>query len=301
MTRFFHDRGAPLRRLFYRCLTGSAHLLGPWFFALVARGVALGYFIFFPNRVRIGLNFYGTLFPGRSQVFYRCCVLRQYQNFTRVFLDRFRLKSGHGFDFTFEGRDRLEDAVARCTGGIIVMSHMGNWELAAHLLHDRLPGLPLMLFLGQRAGDAIEQLQKQDLNAGGIRVVTVDQQAETAFELLPAVEFLRSGGFVSLTGDRVWHPRQRTLAVRFLGRSVHLPEAPHALALVSGAPLYFFFTRRKPDGLYHFTISPPRLVTARARSERRAAIGQSAQFYAGLMEVHLRSAPYEWYHFEPFL
>lgn len=295
------ERTARLQRLFYFHLTRVSTLVGPWFFSLFARAVALGYFVFLPSRVRTGLGFYRALLPGKRRFTHFGAVLRQFQNFTQVFLDRFLLQSGHRFDFTFEGRNHLQNAMAQGTGGIIVMSHMGNWELAAHLLHHSLPELPLMLFLGQRAGDAIEQLQKQDLKTTGIRVVTVNQEQGAAFELLPALGFLKTGGFVSITGDRVWHPSQRALPARFLDRQVRLPEAPHALALVSGAPLFFFFASRNRNGRYHFKLSAPQPVKARDRADRRAALARSVQAYAGLMEAQLRATPFEWYHFEPFL
>lgn len=290
-----------MRRLFYTGLTFLSNILGPWVFVLISRGVAAGYFLFFPARVRVGVRFYRALFPDRGRFFHWVCTWRQFQNFTSVFMDRFLLQTGRDIQYTFEGREYLLEALSRNTGGIILMSHIGNWEIAARLLRRSIPDLPLMLFMGQRAKDEIERLQKKDLKASGIRVLAVDQAAGAPFSLVEGLSFLKTGGFVSLAGDVIWDRNQRTLLVSFLGHHARLPETAHALALVSGAPLFIFFASKKGRGRYHFKISEPIDVRAGSRSRRRQAIERSAQAYAELMAAHLRRFPYEWYHFEPFL
>ena len=290
-----------MRRWFYSALTVVSKILGPWVFVLLSRGVAAGYFLFFPARVRVGVRFYGALFPGRSRFSHWVCTWRQFQNFTSVFLDRFLLETGRHIEFTFEGREHLLAALAERTGGIILMSHIGNWEIAARLLRRSIPDLPLMLLMGQRAKDEIERLQKRDLMASGIRVLAVDQETGSPFSLVEGLSFLKKGGFVSLTGDMIWDKNQRSLPVTFLGHQARLPETAHTLALVSGAPLFIFFASKTGPGRYHFKISAPTYVRATDRAGRRPALDRSAQAYADVMAAHLRRFPYEWYHFEPFL
>ena len=290
-----------MQRLFYRCLTLVSNVLGAWFFTLFARGVAAGYFLLFPARVAIGTHFYRALFPQRSRLFHLYCTWRQFQNFTTLYLDRFRLQTGRPVEYTFSGRGHLLAARDSGQGGIILMSHMGNWEIAAHLLRRNIPDLPLMLVMGSRARDEIEHLQKQDLSASGIRVLAVDQAAGSPFSLVEALSFLRDGGFISMAGDTTWQAEERTVAVDFLGHTARLPETAHTLALVSGAPLFIFFATKRDRDRYHFSVSPPILVAARSRAQRRQAIQRSAQTYADLMQTHLKTAPFEWYHFERFL
>ncbi|WP_157067410.1 lauroyl acyltransferase [Desulfosarcina cetonica] len=229
----------PMQRLFYHFLSLTARFIGDWFFVLLSRCVAAGYFILFPGRVRIGMDFYRAVFPHRGRFYHRYCTWRQFQNFTSLFLDRFLLQTGREIAYTFAGREHLLAALQNGRGGIILMSHMGNWEIAAHLLRRSIPDLPLMLLMGQRARDEIERLQKKDLAASGIRIIAVDQTAGSPFSLVEALSFLRSGGFVSLAGDTTWQADERTVTVDFLGHTARLPETAHTLALVSGAPCFF--------------------------------------------------------------
>lgn len=286
---------------FYKRLTLLSRLFGPWVFALGSRLVAAGYFLFFPGRVAVGMRFYAALYPERGRLYHLLCTWRQFQNFTSVFLDRFLLQADHDIPYTFQGREHLLRALKQKTGGIILMTHMGNWEIAAHLLRRSIPQLRLMLYMGQQAKDQIERLQKKDLQANGIRIVAVDSDGGSPFDLVEGAAFLKSGGFVSMTGDRLWRREQRAVAVRLLERKAYLPEAPHVLALISNAPLYIFFAAGTGPRRYHFSLSAPIHVRAAARSGRRPAIERSAQRYADLIEQQLRRYPFEWYHFEPFL
>ncbi|MDY0282808.1 MAG: hypothetical protein RBR35_19930, partial [Salinivirgaceae bacterium] len=178
---------------------------------------------------------------------------------------------------------------------------MGNWEVGARLLRRTIPQLRLMLFMGRRTKEQIERLQKEDLTASGIRIVAADQDAGSPFALVDGIGFLKAGGFVSMAGDMVWRPDQRVVAVRFLGHTVRLPEAPFMLALVSGVPLYVSFASIRGRGQYHFSVSGPMVVAAESRTQRRPAVLRAAQAYADLLEAQVRRNPLEWYHFEPFL
>jgi len=176
---------------------------------------------------------------------------------------------------------------------------MGNWEIASHLL--RRDGYRLLLYVGIKYKEQMERLKKENLVSGGIQIVAVDQNGSAPLDILDGIQFLKSGGFISLTGDRIWNKKQRTVPVDFLGHRVDLPEAPYLIALMSGAPLYVFFSSRSGKRDFLFSVSTPIYVKAGSRKDRKEAIRLSAQRYADLLEQNLRRYPFEWYHFESFL
>ena len=290
-----------MKLIFYQVLAFLTRLLGSWFFVLVSGGIAAGYFFLFPKRAAIGFDFYRSLFPNRGRVYHQWCTFRQFIDFTHVFLDRLLLNDlGEGPSVTFDGWERLRDAMG-ANGGILLMSHIGNWEVAARLLKKTLPDLKLMLYMGVKQKEQIEAIQKKTVRDSDIRIIGVDENGGSPFDIVEAIRFLRAGGLVSLTGDRVWQAHQRTIPVRFLGRSVELPAAPYVLAMASGAPIFVFFALRSKGRYYHFNVSPPIVVAAADRADREAAMAQAAQHYAGHLEDTVRRHPYQWHHFEPFL
>jgi predicted LPLAT superfamily acyltransferase len=266
--------------------------------------IASGYFFLFPGRVAISLHFYRALFPSRGLLYHLWCAWRQYHNFTNVYMDRFLIFDEHNVTITHEGWEFLEDAVNRKAGGIILMSHVGNWEIAAHMLKVRgrnNPGMKLLLYLGQKHKDQIERTQKESLVQSGVKIIVAEENTVSPADIIEGINFLKAGGLVSLTGDRIWRNDQRSLPVRFLGHEAFLPETPFIFALLSGTPLYLFFAFRTGKQKYHFQILPPQYVHAQDRNDRQEAIRRAAQLYADRLLEMVRQYPFEWYHFEPFI
>ena len=276
-------------------------MLGSWVFSGFAWIVATGYFLFFPLRVITSIRFYRTLFPDRSRLYHLSCTWKQFHKFTDVFIDRFLLQEFDDISYTSKGWEYIEQALLKKSGGIILMSHMGNWEVAAYLLKRRKQDIRLLLYMGVKHKEKIEKIQKESLSQSDIRIIAIDQHGGSPLDILEGVKFLNSGGMVSLTGDMVWKKDQRVVSVSFLGHEIYLPEAPYLFALLSGAPLFIFFAFRTGKKQYHFTLSEPIYVQTPSRKERAEAIRQSAQQYANILEDTLRRNPLQWYHFEPFL
>ncbi len=293
-----------MKDFFYRCLILLTKRFGTWIFLLIAWHVATGYFLFSPGRVAVSIRFYRRLFPDRSRFYPLWCTWRQYHRFVHVFLDRFLLKEGMDITTTYEGWEHLTAAAESGRGGIILMSHVGSWEIAAQLLNQygrNHPRMKLLLYLGEKHREQIERRQKKSVAQSGIRVVSVPEAGGSPLDILEGLNFLKEGGLVSLTGDRLWGREPRAVTVRFAGGEARIPEIPYILALLSGAPLLFFFVYRTGKGRYHLQTKPPLYVTAASRQERRKAVETAAQDYADLLAGTVRAHPYEWYHFEPFL
>jgi len=290
-----------MRIILYRIIIRLSKTLGVWVFAVFAWWVATGYYIFSPFRVRNSVRFYRMLFPDRNGLYHRWCAWRQFHNFTGVFFDRFLLTEYDDVTSTSEGLEHLDAACRRQEGGILLMSHMGNWEVAAHILKRKKQDLRLLLYMGIKYKEQLEGIQKRSLSQSGITIIAVDEQGGSPLDFIEGIKFIESGGTVSLTGDLVWKQDQRTVAVKFLGHAVRLPEAPYLLALLSGAPILIFFAFRTGKRQYHFTMSKPIYIRASSRRERAAAIQEAAQQYADILEETLRRHPLQWYHFEPFL
>jgi len=188
--------------MFYRILPFFARIFGVWAFDLIAKGIAAGYFFFAPRRVMVSVRFYRALFPQRTRAYHFWCTWNQFQNFTSVYLDRYRFHEVGDISYTNEGWEHVENALDRKTGGIVLMSHLGNWEIAAHLMKQKREQMPLILFMGQRAKAHIERIQKEDLRRRGIRIVAVEKNWGTSFDLLEGLRFIQDGGLVSMTGDQ---------------------------------------------------------------------------------------------------
>lgn len=290
-----------MQALFYKLLIWASRFLGTWIFSFSAGLIAAGYFLFSARRRAVGRRFYGALYPQKSRSQLNSCTWKQFQNFTNVYLDRHLQRQGNVLRHTIEGLDHINTAIKERKGAILLMSHLGNWEVAANALKQEMADLELMLLMGIRHKEEIEKIQKNSVHQDGIRIVGIDEDGGSPLDIIEAVRFLQKGGVVSMTGDMIWRPDQRIVNATFLGQTVALPEAPHSLALVTGAPIIVFFAIRTGIRQYRILAKAPIQVHAATRDQRGTAIQSAAQAYANDLEQVLVQHPYEWFHFEDFL
>jgi lauroyl/myristoyl acyltransferase len=286
-----------MKKLSYKILLYLTRRLGLWFFRIFSWFIASGYFFLFPTRVAESLKFYRALFPERNFLYHLYCAWKQYHKFTDVYIHRFIHFDEKDIEYVKEGWEYLEEAVQKKTGAILLMSHIGNWELAAQTLNKK--GLPIMLYLGEKHKEQIERMQKETLAQSGIKIVTTSEKESSPFALLEGINFLREGGIVSMTGDRLWG-EQSYVTVDFLGYEARLPDTPHLFALMTGAPLMTFFVYQEAVGKYHIKVSCGLKVNA-SRADRKKAVLESVQAYAGDLAEFVREHPFEWHHFEQVL
>ncbi|MCP4135325.1 MAG: lysophospholipid acyltransferase family protein [bacterium] len=288
-----------MRAFLYRLFTNISKTIGPWFFSIPVSIITTGFFLFFPSRVGVSVRFYKAVFPKKSRIYHTWCAWKQYHNFSRLFIDRIFVQDYEKITYTSEGWELLEETTKKEKGGIILMSHMGNWEIAAHIL--RKTGLKLLLYMGVKNKEQIEEIQKNSLQETGVKIIAVEEDGGSPFDIIDGINFLKEGGLVSMTGDRLWGKEPRAIEVDFFGHKSTLPETPHIFALLSGVPLFIFFVFKTGKRKYHFKISKPIYVTAPSRAERKETIQKSCQGYADILEETVREYPLEWYHFEEFL
>jgi predicted LPLAT superfamily acyltransferase len=288
-----------VKGLWYPLLETMARIFGSWFFVIVSKTIAVGYFLF-SKKVRESRRFYGLLYPQESGFYHSLCTLRQYQNFTTIHSDRFL--AGHGQETVFqsEGWEKLESVVHK-KGAILLMSHLGNWEIAAHLLRQQENKLNLLLYMGVKEKEGVEGLQKEYLQESGVKIIGTPRDGGSPFDAVEGIRFLQEGGLVSMAGDILWRGDQRSLQVDFLGGKARIPEAPYIFAMVSGAPIFCFYSSRTGSNSYQFSLSDPLYIHCEKRTERKKMIQDAAQRYADLLEEQLRAHPLEWYHFDRFV
>ena len=284
----------------YEWVSALSLKYGIWVFKTYIRIVAAGFFAFYPPGLAHSLRFYRVLFPEKDLLRLMCCAWKQYRNFTTIFLDRFLLEHFGHIRYATSGWKHIKTAVRERSGGVILMSHMGNWEMAAHIMKQENPDIPLLLYMGVKQKEQMEKIQKQSLAGSGVKVIGVQKDNPSSFELIEGIDFIKKGGMVSVTGDRLWRDDQRKVAVPFLGRRIDLPKTPYIFSLLAKAPIFVFFAFRTPDGGYLFSCSEPIHVFAKSRAAREGAVEEAARRYASMLERAVRENPYQWYHFGPF-
>jgi predicted LPLAT superfamily acyltransferase len=273
-------------------------LLGYWPIRFFSWWIVTGYFLFRPSRRRSSIELYQVIFPGRKRWYYLYCTWRQFHSFAATYADRIEIGRGKSVTTTTQGREGVVEAARKGRGGIILMSHLGSYEVAARGFHGL--GLKLLIIMGEKEAKQLARDQREALKARGIYIQVATAKEDFSLGGLEAIKFVREGGFASVAGDIVWTDQRSLLTVKLFDHEVGLPSGPYLLALVSGAPLFTMFTFKVKRGHHQVVMSPPMEVKAPSRSERNAALQASAQAYASALEEMVRQHPFQWYIFEPF-
>lgn len=157
------------------------------------------------------------------------------RSYARYWLEMFRLptmgRARLERDVTCLFEERLRNAATDGGGGVAVLPHMGNWDVAG----------AWATVTGMKFTTVAERLRPEGLfdrfvafrESLGMEVVPLTGGDANPFDLL--ADRVRSGGLVCLMGDR--DLTARGVEVTFFGETTKFPAGPAALALRTGAPL----------------------------------------------------------------
>ena len=129
------------------------------------------------------------------------------------------LDNGGEIETVEDGWEHLAARIQQGRGGIMVVSHVGNLEIAARLF--RRKGIKMMLFAGERDPRELARQQVKDMTSEGLDVRVGRPGKSAPFAGLEALQFLEQGGFVATSGDLSWADPHRRISVRMFDREVH--------------------------------------------------------------------------------
>ncbi len=226
-------------------------------------------------------------------------LLRHFHTFALCTLDRWLILAGRRprLDVDLQMPAEVAAIVARGTGMIVLVSHVGSFEVLRQLGEQR-HGVRLRMVLDRAHGGRVLALLERMNPAFAAAIIDAGRGGP---ELALAVrEALVAGFSVGIMADRLHSPGEAAVAVRLLGAAARLPRSPWALAGVLGAPVVMALGLYRGGRRYQavFELLAPRI--AAARRDRDGAIAALAQDYAGRLEHQLRGAPYNWFNFYPF-
>lgn len=240
-----------MSRLIYGWLTAfmaSLPLRAGYFLADI---LTEAHFRLFPSRRHAALANLAVILPRatrRERIRVARSMMRSYN---RMMFEFFRLphltrhELLHAIEV--EGREHLEQAVARGRGVVITCTHIGNWELAAVVLAHW--GYTL---------HAVAGVQISRWLAGAVRDTKTELAIHTVSpedgfrKLLRALEH---NDLVALMvdGDIFRHGTR----VDFFGRELNFPTGPGVLSQRTGALIICGYCERTAPGRFRIVMEPP--------------------------------------------
>jgi len=231
-------------------------------------------------------NYAAALGRDRDDPEVRRVARRAFQNYGRMLMDFLLLDRLSREEvlakMTVEGREHLDAALAIGRGVILVLPHMGSWDMSA--AYAASIGYPV-LAVTERFPGSLNDAVVESRWRFGMEVVPAGRSAVKAI-----LERLENNGIVALVCDLEQGPG---VTVRFFGRAATVPTGPAAFAMKTGAAVL---------PIYQFATTPGRQL---ARIDSRVPVNEGdtketvmqrvIQRFEGFIKEH----PDQWYAFRP--
>jgi len=257
--------------------------------------VAFYYFIFAPESFRNIFYFYRNRL-GSGFLKSVISVYRNYYLFGQIILDKTAAMGGLGakFTFDFEGEDHLREMVNSGKGGLLISAHIGNFEMAGHML-ERLDTKVNVLMLDaehEKIRKYISSFTRKSFN-----IIPIGKDNSHVYAISEA---LKNRELVCMHGDR-FMPGSKTVTVKFLGRDALLPTGPFYLAMKFDVPVSFVFAMKDNRKHYHFYATPPLSYSQKAsQAERDEMIRKIVTGYITAVEEKIHKYPFQWFNYYNF-
>jgi len=212
--------------------------------------------------------------------------------FGQSLIDKIAVLSGikTPLTFTHEGIENIENLVKNGKGGILVSAHLGNWEVAGHLL-DRIDAtINVLMYDGE--AEQIKAYMQQFDNKRSFNIIYIREDLSHVYELSAA---LNRNELICVHADR-YRPGNRLMQHDFLGEKATFPAGPFILASKLRAPVSFVFAFKETTFHYHFYSFPAKTYEGRGT----AGMEQMLDDYVAIVEEKLKQYPEQWFNYYDF-
>ncbi|HBO97028.1 MAG TPA: hypothetical protein DE315_02350 [Candidatus Omnitrophica bacterium] len=222
-----------------------------------------------------------------------------FRNFGKYLVEFLRMDGMVDKDFIarrvkIENIDRIDQALKKGKGAIIMTAHIGNWELGAVLLN--MLGYQLMAVALPHKERPVNDLFNHQREVHGITVVATNNA------IRKCMEHLKSNKIIAIVGDRDFTVKGGEL-IDFFGVKALIPKGTATFSKKTGAPIIPTFLIREPDNTFRLSILEPMFPPKDADEEgvpEEESIRRIMRRYLTVIEDQVRRHPTQWLLFREF-
>jgi predicted LPLAT superfamily acyltransferase len=259
------------------------------------RFVAFYFFLAVPSSFKNTYDFYRNKlkFSFLSSVL---AVYRNYHVFGQVILDKTATMAGFPtrFSFNFDGEHHLRKIAADKSGGLLISAHIGNFEMAGHMLKRLETRINIIML------DAEHEKVKNYLSSfiqKSYHIITLSDDNSHIYEIRQALE---NKEILCIHGDR-FMKNSKVIQCDFLGEKASFPTGPFYLAMKYSVPVSFVFAMKEGNKDYHFFATAPKYYCQQANQKKRDEIlRQIIEDFIAELEIKIRQYPYQWFNYYNF-
>jgi predicted LPLAT superfamily acyltransferase len=256
------------------------------------RFVAFYYFIFsFKTTKPLFSYFHNRL--GFSPFKSILKIYKSYYLIGQSIIDKVVMMSGipNPFTFNFDGEENLQKMVDLKRGGLLISGHVGNWEIAGHLLKRLQTTINIVLFDGER--EQIKEYLEGITGKRNVKMIVIKNDLSHIYAISDA---LANNELVCMLADR-FVEGNKTLSTDFLGAKAHFPMGPFVLAAKFKVPISWVFSVKESPTHYHFFASE---IQEYGHLKKDVIMQTMLNDFVAQLENKVKSYPEQWFNYYDF-
>ncbi len=254
------------------------------------------YYVIFARKARKPMYYYFNTIIGFGLLKSIYYLYLNNLTFGKVIIDKVVMMAGipNKFTFEFEGEQHLHQ-MANNNGGLIIGAHIGNWEIAGHLL-DRI-NKPVHIVMLDAEHKKIKNLLDNVMTQKKMNVIPIKDDMSHLFLIKEA---LIANEIVAIHGDR-FLPGSKTMSVNFLGKDAQFPTGPFYIAMKYNKPVAFVSAVKENNKHYHLKATPPEIyLNSKSLINRNKILHKMITDYTNELELTLNKYPEQWFNYYYF-
>jgi len=225
---------------------------------------------------------------------------RHFLMFGEILLDKMLVWMGRirKEDVVFETPDTIKEIEINRKGGIIIVSHLGNFEVC-NALANQVPDMRLTILVYTQHAEKFNTMMKRVAGNTDVEIMQVTDVSPATAIIFS--ERINAGGYIVIAGDRTPVTGQaRVSTVNFLGGLAPFSQGAFILAGLLKCPVYLLFCL-KQQAQYHVYIENfTDCLKFHDRKQRLRTLNNAVQEFAARLECYCLKAPLQWFNFFPF-
>lgn len=220
-------------------------------------------------------------------------LYKNYYLLGQSIIDKIVVMSGikNKFTYNFDGEENLREIVSLKKGGILLSAHIGNWDIAGHLLKRLDTRINIVMFDGEQ--EQIKEYLDAITEKKTVRFIFIKNDLSHIYEISDA---LNNNELVCMHGDRFLEGN-KTMTASFLGENARFPIGPFVLAAQFKVPVSYVFAVKESNFHYHFFASKIKMYEHLKKTE---VLQEMLREFANEMEVKLKNYPEQWFNYYNF-
>ena len=259
---------------------------------LLLRFVTVYYFLFSYKSSKIIFNyFHRRIGFGRLKSIFK--IYSNYYLLGQTIIDKIVIMAGmaNRFSFDFDGEEHLRDIVSQQKGGLLLSAHIGNWEIAGHLLQRLDTPVNIVMFDGEH--QQIKDYLDSVAGKKKAKIIVIKNDLSHIYEISDA---FKNKELVCIHADR-FIEGNKTMKADLLGKEALFPAGPFVLAATFDVPLSFVFAMKESSLHYHFFATE---IKKYDRREKESCMQQILHDFSIDMEKKIKQYPDQWYNYYDF-